>query len=144
MILLFVSFFFSFLLWQSLLVCKVFTKKLNLYSYESSLVSNQLFFFFYFKILFLTFHISFIMCLSVGLFGFIMFGTFCASWTWMSVFFAKLGNISAIIFSNRFSFLSLSLLLWYSYNANINMIDVIPEVPQTVLIFKILFFPLLF
>ena len=47
----------------------------------------------------------------------------------MSVFFAKLGNISAIIFSNRFSFLSLSLLLWYSYNANINMLDVIPEVP---------------
>ena len=37
------------------------------------------------------------------LFTFISFGVLCASWTYMSIFFTKLGMISIIIFSNRFS-----------------------------------------
>nr|KAF6413633.1 hypothetical protein HJG59_009807 [Molossus molossus] len=41
------------------------------------------------------------MCLGVGLLGFILFGTLSASWTCMSV--TKLGKFSAIIVSNRFS-----------------------------------------
>ena len=43
------------------------------------------------------------MCLGVGLFGFIFLGIPCASWTWMSVSFAKLGKFSDIISSSRFS-----------------------------------------
>ena len=42
-------------------------------------------------------------CLSVDLFGFILFGTLCASWTWMSVSFPRLGKFSAIISSNKLS-----------------------------------------
>ena len=42
------------------------------------------------------------MCLGVGLFVSILFWTLCASWTYMSISFARLGKFS-IIFSNRFT-----------------------------------------
>ena len=52
------------------------------------------------------------MCLGVGLFASILFGTHCVSWTCISISFTKLGKFSFIIFSNRFptsySFYSLS------------------------------------
>ena len=52
------------------------------------------------------------LCLSVLLLGFIMPGTLCASWTWLTIFFPMLGKFSAIISSNIFSdHFSLSLLL---------------------------------
>jgi len=38
----------------------------------------------------------------VVLFGFIVFGTVCSSWTWTSVSFPRLENILNIIFSNKF------------------------------------------
>uniref|UniRef100_A0A9L0RMJ1 Uncharacterized protein n=1 Tax=Equus caballus TaxID=9796 RepID=A0A9L0RMJ1_HORSE len=44
-----------------------------------------------------------IICLGVGLFGLILFGALCASCTWMSVCFLKLGKFSSIISSNKFS-----------------------------------------
>ena len=55
-----------------------------------------------FKILSLSliFGILIIMCLGVGLFASILFGT--VSWTCMSISFTKLGKFSFIIFSNRF------------------------------------------
>ena len=47
--------------------------------------------------------ISIIMFLSVGQFGLILFGALCASHTWLSVCFLRLGKFSAIISSNRSS-----------------------------------------
>ena len=40
------------------------------------------------------------MCLGVFLLGFILPGTLCASWTWLTASFPKLGTFSAIISSN--------------------------------------------
>ena len=44
-----------------------------------------------------------IMCLGMFLLGFILYGTLCASWTWMAISFPTLGNFSTIISSNIFS-----------------------------------------
>ena len=43
------------------------------------------------------------MCLALVLFGCILFGTFCTSWTCMSISITRLGKFSVTIFSNRFS-----------------------------------------
>ena len=43
------------------------------------------------------------LCLSVFLLGFILPGTLCASWTWLTVSFPMLAKFSAIIPSNIFS-----------------------------------------
>jgi len=43
------------------------------------------------------------MCLDVFLFGFILPGTLCTSWTWLTISFPMFGKFSAIIFSNIFS-----------------------------------------
>ena len=44
------------------------------------------------------------MCLGVFLLGFILYGTLCASWTWLTVSFSMLGKISTIISSKIFSY----------------------------------------
>ena len=67
------------------------------------------------------------MCLAVGLTEFVLFGTFCASWTWMSFSFPRLGKFLAIIsslccFLPFFSF-------WDPYNVNVGVHDVVPEIP---------------
>ena len=43
------------------------------------------------------------MCLGVFLLGFILCGTLCASWTWVTISFPILGKFSTIISSNVFS-----------------------------------------
>ena len=43
------------------------------------------------------------MCLGLFLFGFILYGTLCASWTWVAISFPMLGKFSTIISSNIFS-----------------------------------------
>ena len=40
------------------------------------------------------------MCLDVGLFRFILYGTLCAYYTWISAFFFRFGKFSVIIYSN--------------------------------------------
>lgn len=42
-------------------------------------------------------------CFVVVLFGFLLLGTLCASWTWISVSFPRLEMFSAITSSNKFS-----------------------------------------
>src|SRR5574337_737711 len=44
-----------------------------------------------------------IMCLGVFLLEFILPGTLCASWSWLTISFPMLGKSSAIISSNIFS-----------------------------------------
>ena len=49
------------------------------------------------------------MCLGVSLFGFILFGAFCTSWTCGAFSFTRLVNFSVIIFFFSFLFFSLCL-----------------------------------
>ena len=77
----------------------------------------------------------------VALFGFILYGTLWASWTWVAISFPMLRNFSTIIpqiFSHTLSF---SLLLWDPYKSNAGAFNIVPEVSETVLIsfFFILF-----
>ena len=72
------------------------------------------------------------LCLGVVLFGANLFGTFCASWTCMSISFAKLGKFSFIISSKKFSiscsFSSLSV------NPVVGMFEVVPEAAYAILL----------
>ena len=81
-----------------------------------------------FKVISLTFDILIVKCLTVGLFGFIFYGTLGASWTWLTVSFPILGKfltiISSNIFSSPFSFFSF---FWYPYNSNFGAFYVVPE-----------------
>ena len=47
----------------------------------------------------------FSMWLGMFLLGFILYGTLCASWTWLTISFSMLGKFSAIISLEFFSFL---------------------------------------
>ena len=47
--------------------------------------------------------VSLITCLGVFLMGFILPGTLCSSWTWLTISFPMFGKFSAIISSNDFS-----------------------------------------
>ena len=52
------------------------------------------------------------MCLGMLLLGFILYGTLCASWTWLTISFSMLGKFPKTIISSKFSHtLSFSLLL---------------------------------
>ena len=68
--------------------------------------------------------------MSLGLFflGFILLRTFCAFWTWLTIPFPMLGELSVIItlniflgFLSRFSFCD-------PYNENVGVFNVVPEV----------------
>ena len=44
------------------------------------------------------------MCLGMFLLEFILYGTLCASWTWLTISFSMLGKFSTIISSKIFSY----------------------------------------
>ena len=68
------------------------------------------------------------MCLGMFLLGFILYGTLCASWTWVAISFPRLGNSSAIMSSNIFSAPFSLFFFWDPYNAHTVVLDVVPEV----------------
>ena len=75
------------------------------------------------------------MCLDVFLLGFILYGTLCTSWTWVTISFSMLGKFSTIISSSIF--LRHFLFLFFicdPYNLNVGALNVVPEVSETVLI----------
>ena len=75
------------------------------------------------------------MCLGMGLFPSIWFGTLCASRICMSIYFTKLDKVSFIIFSNRFAF-SCSFSLYPSGTPMMQMLSCLqhPEAPYTILV----------
>ena len=74
------------------------------------------------------------MCLGVFLLGFILYGTLCASWTWLTISFSMLGKFSTIISSKIFLIPFLFLFFfWNSYNLNVDAFDTVPEVSETIL-----------
>ena len=76
----------------------------------------------------LTFTNLFNMCLGMFLLGFILNGTLCASWTWVTVSSPVLGKFSAFISSNIFSVPFSLFSFWGLYNANVGVFTIVPEV----------------
>ena len=64
------------------------------------------------------------MCLDVVILGFILYGTLCISWTWVSVSFLMLEKFLTIISSNIFSLFS----SMDPYDVNVRAFNVVPAV----------------
>jgi len=85
------------------------------------------------------------MCLGVFLLGFILYRTFCASWTWLTILFhaweifiCNLLKIFHIAFLFLFFF-------WDSYYSNVGVFDIVLEVSEPILSsFHSFYFILLF
>ena len=66
--------------------------------------------------------------LDTDILVFVLFGTFCASWVWISISFCKWGMFSPTILLNNFSS-PLSLFYVGLIHVNVSMLDIVPEVP---------------
>lgn len=73
------------------------------------------------------------MCLAVGLFGFIFIETLCISWVYMTLSFIRLWEFSDIILSNRFSSLMSLFSYWYPNNVNVDTLDITPVASYNIL-----------
>ena len=74
------------------------------------------------------------MCLGMFLLGFILYGTLCYSWTWLTISFSMLGIFSTIISSKIFSYtFFFSSSSGTPYKSNVGMFDIVPEVSETIL-----------
>ena len=75
------------------------------------------------------------MCLWVFHLGFILFGTLWVSWTWVAISFPILGNFSTINLLKYFLMAFLFVLFfWDSYDLNIVVFNIVPEVSEVFLI----------
>ena len=70
------------------------------------------------------------MCLGVFLLGFILYGTFCASWTWLFPF-PCWGNFQ-LQSLQKFSHTLFLFFFWDSYNLNVGTFYIVPEVSETI------------
>ena len=73
------------------------------------------------------------MWLGVFLLAFILYRTLCTSWTWLTISFSILGKFSTIISSNIFSVPFFLFVFWDPYNSNVGVVNVVPEVSETLL-----------
>ena len=98
---------------HSLLACRVSAKRSAVKSMGFPLYVTFCFSLAVFNILSLCFiFVSLIsMCLGMFLLGFILYGTVCTSWTWLTIYFSMLRKFSTIILSKFSRTLSFSLLL---------------------------------
>ena len=92
-----------------------------------------------FPLLLLTFYLCLFIslitvCLGVFLLWFILPGTLCSFWIWLTISFPVLGKFSASISPNIFLG-PFSLSLWHPYNVDNATFSVVPEVSQAVFIF---------
>ena len=75
------------------------------------------------------------MCLGAFHLGFILFGTLWVSWTWVAISFPMLGKFSTITSSSIFSSLFFfAFFFWDSYDLNVGVFNIVPEVPEVLLI----------
>ena len=71
-------------------------------------------------------------CLGMFLLGFIMYGTLCTSWSWLTISFPMLEEFSPISASKFFLDPSF-FFFWDPYNLNVGALDIVPEVSETIL-----------
>ena len=89
----------------------------------------------------LVFVILISMCLGVFLLGFILCGTPCTSWTWLTISFFSAYNH----FKNFFLPFLFLFCFWDPYNSNVGAFDIVPEVSENILYsFHAFYFILLF
>ena len=84
------------------------------------------------------------MCLSMFLLGFILYGTLCTSWTWVTISFPMLGKFSTPNLFKYFPRPFLFFFFWDPYYSNVGAFNVVPKVSETVLISFHYFFFILF
>ena len=64
--------------------------------------------------------LAWLVCVLVFLLGFILYGTLCASWTWLTISFSVLGNFSTIISSKFYH-----ILLFFSSSSGTPIIQIL-------------------
>ena len=67
------------------------------------------------------------MCLGVFCLGFILFGTFWVSWTWVIISFPILGKFSTIISSSIFSWSFFLCSSSGTHDSNVGVFNIVPE-----------------